>query len=302
MTQGPTPPTGSVGNPLGEPATAGTAGYSGSSDIPSTKDAARQEASHLAETAGQSAQQVTETAKETAKDTVAEAKGQAQQAVAEVRYQARDLFDQTRREMSQQSSTQQRRLAGGIRSFSGELDSLASGEAQDGLAADLVRQASSYADKVGRWLDEREPADVLDEVSRYARRHPGTFIAIAAGLGLLAGRVARSLKDESADQDGAATTAAAGAAGPMHGTYVPPSYPPAAAYPPPPPPVPDQGTTTEYQGYGTPTTGTTGVAGGAYGAQPGTQGTGTQGAYGTEPGTTGGTYGSGGAYGTGEQR
>ncbi|PFG39967.1 hypothetical protein ATJ97_2487 [Georgenia soli] len=295
MTQGPTPPTGSVGNPLGEPATAGTAGYPGSSDTQSTKDAAKQEASHLAETAGQNAQQVGETAKETAKDTVAEAKGQAQQAVAEVKYQARDLFDQTRREVSEQSSTQQRRLAGGIRSFSGELQSLASGEAQDGLATDLVRQASSYADKVGRWLDEREPADVLDEVSRYARRHPGTFIAIAAGLGLLAGRVARSLKDESADQ-GEATGAAA-----MQGTYVPPSYPPAAAYPPPPPPVPEYGTTTEYQGYGTPTTGTTGVAGGAYGAQPGTQGTGTQGVYGTEPGT-GGTYGTGGAYGTGEQR
>ncbi|WP_418606814.1 hypothetical protein [Georgenia sp. SUBG003] len=297
MTQGPTPPTGSVGNPLGEPVptTSGTAGYSGTADSSSTKDAAKQEASHLAQTAGQDAQQVKETAKETAKDTVAEAKGQAQQAVAEAKYQARDLYEQTRREVSSQSSQQQRRLAGGIRSFSGELQSLASGNPQEGLAADLARQAGSYADRVGQWLDEREPADVLDEVSRYARRHPGTFIAIAAGLGLLVGRVARSLKDESADQGGPS------AVGTAQGAYVPPSYPPAAAYPPP-PPVPDYGTTTEYQRYGTPTTGTTGVAGGAYGAQPGTSGTGTQGGvYGTDPGTTGGTYGAG-TYGTGEQR
>jgi ElaB/YqjD/DUF883 family membrane-anchored ribosome-binding protein len=301
MTQGPTPPTGSVGNPLGEPlpTTSGATGYSNPSS--STKEAAKEEASHLAQTAGQDAQQVGETAKETAKETVAEAKGQAQQAVAEAKYQARDLFEQTRREVSTQSSDQQRRLAGGIRSFSGDLQSLASGDAQEGLATDLVRQASSYADKVGRWLDEREPADVLDEVSRYARRHPGTFIAVAAGLGLLVGRVARSLKDESADQGGSAAVGT----GTAQASFAPPSYPPASAYPPPPPPVPDYGTTggTEYQpGYGTPTTGTTGVAGGAYGAQPGTSGTGTQsGAYGTEPGA-GGTYGTAEPYGTGEQR
>lgn len=298
MTQGPTPPTGSVGNPLGEPVptTSGATGYADTSDTSSTKEAAKQEASHLAQTAGQDAQQVKETAKETAKDTVAEAKGQAQQAVAEAKYQARDLFEQTRREMTDQSSQQQRRLAGGIRSFSGELESLASGNAQEGLASDLARQASSYADKVGRWLDEREPADVLDEVSRYARRHPGTFIAIAAGLGLLAGRVARSLKDESAEQSASSGTG--------QGAYVPPSYPPSSTYAPAtgyttsPAPV----TGTEYQpGYGTPTTGTTGAAGGTYGAQPGTTSTGTQGgAYGAEPGSTGGTYGE--TYGTGEQR
>lgn len=282
MTQGPTPPTGSVGNPLGEPVpnTSGSTGYSDTSGS-STKDAAKQEASHLASTAGQDAQQVKETAKETAKDTVAEAKGQAQQAVAEAKYQARDLFDQTRREVTEQSGQQQRRLAGGLRSFSGELDSLASGTPQEGMAADLARQASSYADKVGRWLDEREPADVLDEVTRYARRHPGTFIAIAAGLGLLAGRVARSLKDESAEDSGT-----------VRGAYAPPSYPPASTYPP--APAPTYGTTgTEYQpGYGTPTTGTTGVAGGTYGAQPGTSATGTQ----------GGVYSSGETFGTGEQR
>ncbi|MCK6211201.1 hypothetical protein KZX45_11665 [Georgenia sp. EYE_87] len=287
MTQGPTPPTGSVGNPLGEPVptTSGTTGYSDTSGTSSTKDAAKQEASHLAHTAGQDAQQVKETAKETAKETVAEAKGQARYAVAEAKYQARDLFDQTRREMTDQSSQQQHRLAGGLRSFSGELDSLASGTPQEGLAADLARQASSYADRVGRWLDEREPADVLDEVSRYARRHPGTFIAIAAGLGLLAGRVARSLKDESAEDTGTA-----------RGAYAPPSYPPVSTYPP--APAPDYGT--EYQaGYGTPTTGTTGVAGGAYGAQPGTSATGAQGGvYGTEPGT----YSTGETFGTGEQR
>jgi ElaB/YqjD/DUF883 family membrane-anchored ribosome-binding protein len=278
MTQGPTPPTGSVGNPLGEPVptTSGTTGYSDTSSTSSTKDAAKQEASHLAHTAGQDAQQVKETAKETAKETVAEAKGQAREAVAEAKYQARDLFDQTRREVTDQSSQQQHRLAGGLRSFSGELDSLASGNAQEGLAADLARQASSYADKVGRWFDEREPADVLDEVTRYARRHPGTFIAIAAGLGLLAGRVARSLKDESAE----------GSGGVARGAYAPPSYPPASAYP---PPITDYGTTTgtEYRpGYGTPTTGTTGAAGGVYDTDP----------------VTGGTYGPGETYGTGEQR
>lgn len=269
MTQGPTPPTGSVGNPLGEPVptTTGATGYSETSGS-ETKETAKQEASHLAQTAGQSAGQVKDTAKDTAKETVAEATDQAKQAVAEAKFQARDLLDQTRSQLTDQSSQQQHRLAGGLRSFSGELTSLADGTPSEGLAGDLARQASNYVDKVGQWLEDREPADVLDEVSRYARRHPGTFIAVAAGLGLLAGRVARGLKDSAAEESRTSDVGRYDAYQPATGY--------ASGYDTTATPV-TTGTGTEYApGYGTPTTGTTGAAGGTYGT-----------------GTTGGVYDTG---------
>lgn len=181
----------------------------GTTEGTSTTDTAKQEASAVAQTAGEGAREVTDTAREQAGETAQVAKEKAQETaglatekaketVAEARSQARDLYEQGRAQLTDQAGSQQRRLAGGLRSFSGELTSMADGAQEQGMASDLARQASSYVDRLGRWFDGREPGDVVDEVSRYARRHPGTFLAVAAGLGLLAGRVARSLKDESA--------------------------------------------------------------------------------------------------------
>ena len=42
-------------------------------------------------------------------------------------------------------------------------------------------------------------ADLLEEARSLARQRPGTFLAIAAGVGVLAGRLSRSLIDESRD-------------------------------------------------------------------------------------------------------
>src|SRR5690606_18597965 len=61
----------------------------------------------------------------------------------------------------------------------------------------------------------------LDEVSRYARRHPVSFMAIAAGLGMLVGRVARSVKDAGSDDgDSSAASSASLASAPV-GTTTP---------------------------------------------------------------------------------
>ncbi|WP_127130130.1 hypothetical protein [Georgenia sp. SYP-B2076] len=173
----------------------------GSSGTSGTRETAKQEAAAVAQTAGESAREVKDVAKDQAKETAAVAKDKAKETVAEAKYQVRDLVDQGRGQLREQASGQQQRLAGGFRSFSTQLGSMAEGAQEEGMAADLTRRASSYADRAGQWLESREPADLLDEVTSYARRHPGTFLAIAAGLGLLAGRVARSLKDESSEPD-----------------------------------------------------------------------------------------------------
>ena len=152
---------------------------------PSTKDVAADEAKNVAGTAQQGGQQVADTAKVEAQQLAGEAKGQAQ-----------DLFHQVRSEATTQISGQQQRMAGSLRTISGELDQMAHG-ADTATASGLVSQAAGTVDQVAGWLENREPADVLDEVRRYARRNPGTFLAGAALLGLIGGRLTRGLQADA---------------------------------------------------------------------------------------------------------
>ena len=244
------------------PAATTTYGTDHDTDEPGRKDAAKQEASDVAHHAGQSAGEVKDVAAEktretadqakaTAQETAGQAKETAQQTVAVAKDQARQLWDQGRGELSEQASGQQTRLASGLRSFSGELTSLADGNAQSGLAADLARQAGDYLEKAGRWFEDREPEEVLADVQAYARRHPGTFVAVAAGLGLVAGRLARSLKDAGdSDTSGArhVVTPRTTETDPRTGTRV--TTDPYASET-----TTVPGTTTEYPAHGTPTTG-----------------------------------------------
>ncbi len=81
---------------------------------------------------------------------------------------------------------------------------MAHGSEQAGMATDLVQQASDRTNAVASWLEQREPGHVVDEVTRFARQRPGTFLALAAGAGLLVGRLGRSLKAANDDSnDGA---------------------------------------------------------------------------------------------------
>jgi len=64
---------------------------------------------------------------------------------------------------------------------------------QDGVATDLARQAADKARQAAGWLADRDPGSLLDEVRSFARRKPGTYLAIALGAGVLAGRLTRGL-------------------------------------------------------------------------------------------------------------
>jgi hypothetical protein len=71
---------------------------------------------------------------------------------------------------------------------------------------------------------------VVDEMQSFARRKPALFLALAAGAGLVAGRLTRGLKDASSD-DSAATAPPVATQG-LGGQSAQPSdvagYPPAA--------------------------------------------------------------------------
>jgi len=127
------------------------------------------------------------------------AKDQAGSVVAEAGNQVKSLLSQTRGELSTQAGSQQQRLAGGLHSLGDEVRSLAEGNGSgSGIATEVAHQVADRTKSVASWLENREPADVLQDVAAFARRRPGLFIALAAGAGVLVGRLARSLKDDAA--------------------------------------------------------------------------------------------------------
>lgn len=184
----------------------------------------KDKASAAGATAKEGAGRVLDAEKQMAHDTAHEAKNVAKDTVAEARSQAKDLFAQTRDEVSRTAGEQLQRLSGTTSSLSSEFGKMASSSEDGGLAASLVEQASSYLDKATQWMEGREPGELLTDVKRYASRHPGTFMAVAAGLGLVAGRVARGAKDEHGDDSTHASHAA-----PASTTARPSAYDPAPA-------------------------------------------------------------------------
>jgi hypothetical protein len=159
---------------------------------PSTTAVAQEHAGDVKDTAKQATGQVAGTAKDEAANVISEAK-----------QQTRDLLDQSREELRSQASTQQDRLAGGLRSLADELHSMATSSQQQGLASDLARQAADHASTAAGWLQNREPGDVLQEVRMFAQRRPGAFLGLALTAGVLVGRVGRGLKDDSSSNGSA---------------------------------------------------------------------------------------------------
>lgn len=158
---------------------------------------------------------VASSAKEKGSNLVGEGVDQAKSVAGEATRQARDLMDEARVELTAQAYEQQQRLAGGLRSFGQELGSMADSSTEGGLASDLARQVASRTNDLAQWFEDREPGSVLDEVKEFARRRPGAFLAIAAGAGVLAGRLTRGLKD--ADEPGGGTTSGStGRTSPSH--------------------------------------------------------------------------------------
>jgi hypothetical protein len=154
-----------------------------SEDVPgSKKQAAKEEASNVAGHAAAAAQGVAETAKDEVANVASEAKSS-----------AKDLLSQVKSGLSDQAGTQQQKAAEGIRTISSQLQTMADAPEQQGVARDLIRQAAERTSSVASWIENKEPSDLLEEAQRFARNRPGTFLLLAAGAGLLAGRLTRGL-------------------------------------------------------------------------------------------------------------
>jgi hypothetical protein len=156
----------------------------------STVDTAKDEAANVKDTAAGAASDVAQTAKSEASHVAYEAK-----------QQARNLIDQTQSELRGQASNQQSAVAEKLHGWASELGSMASKSDESGQMSDLAQEASHRVGEISHWLDSHEPADLLDEVKRFARRRPVAFLALAAAAGIVAGRVTRGAVAANTDVD-----------------------------------------------------------------------------------------------------
>ena len=187
-------------------------------ELPSSVDTPQE---RPADVAKDEAASVTSTAKQTAGDVASTAKEQAASVASEAGAQAKNLAGQAKSELTDQASTATQKLAGSLRALGEELSGMASHDAGSGMATNLAQQGAERTQALASWLEDREPKQLLDDASAYARQHPGTFLLLAAGAGVLAGRLVRGLRDDDADQ----------ATGSSFATSVPPTSVPPTSVP-----------------------------------------------------------------------
>ena len=160
----------------------------GGFETQTTTSTAKNEAAGLANDAKGSAQQVGGVAKE-----------QASKVASEVGQQAKGMLHQVTGELRSQAGTQQQKATTGLQNVSQQLHSMADG-ADSGVASNVVREVATRVSSAASWIENREPAELLEDVKRFARRSPGLFIAISAGAGLLAGRLTKALVSNAQDE------------------------------------------------------------------------------------------------------
>jgi len=176
--------THSIDAPFPPPPT--TSGTGTGTDTQSTTDVAKNEAQNMGQTAAEAGSQVASTAVD-----------QAKTVVQETQQQAMNLLDHGRSQMREQAVGQQQKAAQSLSSLADELRGMVNGTSMDttGPAHDLLQQATGKIEEFAGWLQNREPADLLDEVRSFARRKPGTFLLGAAIAGIAAGRLTSGVRN-----------------------------------------------------------------------------------------------------------
>jgi hypothetical protein len=159
-------------------------------ESPGAVDAARDQAEKVGQHAGEKGSQLAETAAD-----------QAKQVTAEAGRQARDLIDEARGQVGSEALAQQQKVAIGLRSLVDELTSMAEKGGQSGPATEIANQAAERVRRAATWLDQREPGDLVGELRRLGRQHPGTFLLGAALAGVLVGRLTRGAVEAAAHGD-----------------------------------------------------------------------------------------------------
>lgn len=151
-------------------------------------------AAETADAAKQSGQQVAGAAADHAKDLAGTASEKASDVIGEAKAQASDLFGTAREQLGSEAENRRGQAVSSLRTIGDELDSMQTHDGDRGLATQLAGRGGEYVRQTADWLDGREPSEILDDVRRFARERPGTFLLGALIAGVVAGRLTRAVK------------------------------------------------------------------------------------------------------------
>ena len=167
-----------------------------------------EQASAIKETALASAGEVKDVAVERTAEVAGVAKDELSRLAGEARTQVQGLWSQASDQLREQAGNGKQQLADLLHSLAAELGQMASKSDDNGPLTALAKQAAARGGELSHWLQESEPADVLAEIKRFARRRPVVFLAGAAIAGVVVGRLSRSLMASDDGQSAARPGAA----------------------------------------------------------------------------------------------
>jgi len=146
-----------------------------------------------AETAKAEMSTVATTAAEGAKEVAGEATVQTKAVLSQAKQQVDGLVTQTREEVRQQAEDRSAQAAGGLRTLSEQVAALADGRPESaGSLPRYLEEVQEHVRGLASRLEHGGPQGIVDDVSRFARRRPGLFLAGAVGAGFVVGRVVRA--------------------------------------------------------------------------------------------------------------
>ncbi len=147
-------------------------------------------------------------AKSEARSVAEKGKQSAGQVAGEARSQAAGLARTARDEARQRADGEVGKLAEFLDGLGDELNGMADGSPpQDGHLEGLARDGAQAANRLAQRLESGGLDGALHDVSMFARRRPGVFLAAAFGVGVALGRVTRNadmqaISAEMQDDDG----------------------------------------------------------------------------------------------------
>lgn len=148
-----------------------------------TGEVAKEEASVTASQAGQAGREVAGSAAEQARAVAGEARQQAGSAIRDLRRRVRD-----------EGQGQTERLAGTVRKWADDLESMTQNAPGDSPARGLVAQAASGGRRAADYLDQHGVDGLVSDFQGFARRRPGVFLGGAVLAGVMAGRLMKAGK------------------------------------------------------------------------------------------------------------
>lgn len=166
------------------------------------------------------AKEAASVAKEGAMNVAGEAKQHAGALVGEATEHARGVLSQAVGQAREQGDQQASRAAGSLRTFSEQARALSEGRTEEaGRLGEFVTRAGDQAQQFASRLDSEGLQGVANDISKFARRRPGLFLAAAAGVGFLAGRTLRANQAANQNDSESRTTYSSGYEPGYGGTY-----------------------------------------------------------------------------------